>query len=95
MIEKCEFQEICPTTNYWIIKQKDYIKQTCKTSGCEKCIQRMCFIGQKLRKGTKEWKELVHYYEQRQKKFPPYGLIETYEQYFEFQNKFLESLGSE
>lgn len=74
---KCEFQEICPTTNFWVKEKKDYIKTVCNTEESRKCVQRMSLVAQKIRKGTEEWESRVKHFEERRKLFPPHGLIQN------------------
>jgi len=74
-VKACEFQEICPTTNYWIEEQKSFIKEVCKTNKCVDCIQYFDFINQQIKKDSEEWKQIVKNYEKRRKKYPPYGVI--------------------
>jgi len=75
IIKECEFQEICPTTNYWVEDKKDFIEEVCKTRKCVDCIQRLDFINEDIRKGSEEWQKRVKYFEERRKMYPPYGII--------------------
>lgn len=74
-MSECEFKEICPTPNYWVEKQKDFIERTCNTEEHKICLQRTSFVAQNLTKGSEEWKRIVEYFEERKKKYPPYGVI--------------------
>jgi len=76
--KECEYQEICPTTNFWIEEKKAFIASTCKTRDCILCTLRISFKTQKIEKGTEEWNRIVRFFLERRKQFPPYGLIKLH-----------------
>jgi hypothetical protein len=74
---ECEYQKICPTTNFWVEEKKKFIETVCKASECAFCVMRGNFEAQGIGKNAEEWNRLVNFYAERKKQFPPHGVIKV------------------
>jgi len=74
-MSECQYKQICPTTNYWLEDNKEYINDICNTKLHTECVQFKTCESLNIKKDSKEWKRMISYFEERKRLYPPHGIM--------------------